>query len=126
MLIPEDVYKLLTLLGFAGWLTYAMVGIGLLWWRYKKPDLPRPIKMNLAIPVIFVCMCLFMAVFAFVSAPVECGIGVAILFSSIPVYAIFVHWENKPAWFMSFEGFVTSRLQLLLKVVPQDPDIKLE
>ncbi|XP_066287940.1 cystine/glutamate transporter-like [Branchiostoma lanceolatum] len=126
MLIPDDVYKLLTLMGFADWLTYAMVASGLLWWRYKKPDLPRPVKLNLAVPVIFVCMCLFMMVLSFVSAPVECGIGAVVSATAVPVYAVFIHWENKPAWFLSSEGFVTSRLQLILNVVPQDPEIKLE
>ncbi|CAH1268341.1 SLC7A5 [Branchiostoma lanceolatum] len=126
MLIPEDVYMLLTLMGFADWLTYAMVASGLLWWRYKKPDLPRPVKLNLAVPVMFVCMCLFMMVLSFVSAPVECGIGAVVSATAVPVYAVFIHWENKPAWFLSFEGFVTSRLQLILNVVPQDPEIKLE
>ncbi|XP_066264911.1 large neutral amino acids transporter small subunit 1-like [Branchiostoma lanceolatum] len=33
MLIPEDVYKLLSLLGFVSWLSYAVVVSGLLWWR---------------------------------------------------------------------------------------------
>ncbi|XP_019632984.1 PREDICTED: large neutral amino acids transporter small subunit 1-like [Branchiostoma belcheri] len=104
MLIPTDVYKLLNLLGFAGWLSCATAVIGLLWWRYKKPDLPRPIKNNLAIPVLFVLLSLFMVVVSFVSAPVECGIGLIILASAIPVYAVFVHWKNKPAWFLSLEG----------------------
>ncbi|KAI8488847.1 hypothetical protein Bbelb_333650 [Branchiostoma belcheri] len=126
MLIPDDVYKVLNLMGFAGWLSSAITVIGLLWWRYKKPDLPRPIKMNLAIPVLFVLLSLFMVVVSFVSAPVECGIGLAILASAVPVYAVFVHWKNKPVWFMSFEGYVTTRLQLILNVVPQDPTVKIK
>ncbi|KAI8518962.1 hypothetical protein Bbelb_022190 [Branchiostoma belcheri] len=125
MLIPADVYGLLNLLGFAGWLSCATAVIGLLWWRYKKPDLPRPIKNNLAIPVLFVLLSLFMVVVSFVSAPVECGIGLIILASAIPVYAVFVHWKNKPACFLSLEGYVTKRLQILLNVVPQDPAVKI-
>ncbi|XP_078663273.1 large neutral amino acids transporter small subunit 1-like isoform X3 [Branchiostoma floridae x Branchiostoma belcheri] len=126
MLIPDDVYKVLNLMGFAGWLSSAFTVIGLLWWRYKRPDLPRPIKMNLAIPVLFVLLSLFMVVVSFVSAPVECGFGLAILASAVPVYAVFVHWKNKPAWFMSFEGYVTTRLQMILNVVPQDSTVKIK
>ncbi|XP_078582489.1 large neutral amino acids transporter small subunit 1-like [Branchiostoma floridae x Branchiostoma japonicum] len=125
MLIPDDVYKVLNLMGFVSWLGLAVTVSGMLWWRYKKPDLPRPIKLNLAIPVLFVLLSLFMVGVSFVSAPVECASGLAILASAIPVYAVFVHWENKPAWFLSFEGYVTNRLQLILNVVPQGPTMKL-
>eukprot|EP00058_Branchiostoma_floridae_P022210 XP_002607700.1 hypothetical protein BRAFLDRAFT_82854 [Branchiostoma floridae] len=120
MLIPDDVYKVLNLMGFA------VTVSGLLWWRYKKPDLPRPIKLNLAIPVLFVLLSLFMVVVSFVSAPVECGIGLAILASAIPVYAVFVHWRNKPTWFKSFEAYVTYHLQLILNVVPHESTVKIK
>ncbi|XP_035662481.1 large neutral amino acids transporter small subunit 1-like [Branchiostoma floridae] len=104
MLIPDDVYKVLNLMGFLSWLGLAVTVSGMVWWRYKKPDLPRPIKLNLAIPVLFVLLSLFMVGVSFVSAPVECASGLAILASALPVYAVFVHWENKPTWFLSFEG----------------------
>ncbi|CAH1250993.1 SLC7A5 [Branchiostoma lanceolatum] len=118
MLIPGDVYKVLNLMGFASWLSLAVTVIGLLWWRYKKPDLPRPIKVNIIIPVLFVLLSMFMVVVSFVSAPVECGMGLAILASAVLVYAVFVHWESKPAWFLSFEVECGMGLVILASAVP--------
>lgn len=71
-----------------------------------------------------------------IATPVETGIGILMILSSIPVYGVFIAWKNKPKWFqramgkddcfvfeaytdcvVPFLGFLTKTLQKLLYVV---------
>ncbi|XP_035680136.1 large neutral amino acids transporter small subunit 2-like [Branchiostoma floridae] len=120
MLSTSDVYTLLNYMGFVYWLCIGVACVGLLWLRYKQPDLPRPIKITPVIPVICTLLCIFVVVMSAISAPIEGAIGLAILLSGVPVYFLFVYWVNKPKAFRSFIDFITTRLQLLMNVVPTD------
>lgn len=34
-------------------------------------------------------------------SPWEVGVGVIVILSGIPVYLIFIHWKEKPAWLVN-------------------------
>ncbi|KAM7053314.1 PREDICTED: cystine/glutamate transporter [Sturnus vulgaris] len=124
MLFTGDLYSLLNFLSFARWLFIGLVVAGLIYLRYKRPDMPRPFKVPLFIPALFSFTCLFMVALSLYSDPVNTGIGFAITLTGIPAYYLFIVWDNKPKWFRKLLGKVTITLQILLEVIPAEEDQK--
>lgn len=81
MLCVSDVYVLINYYGQILWLSTAACTCGLLWLRYKRPDIPRPIKVNIAIPILFLLCCLFIILFPIPKQPWNTVIGLAITLS---------------------------------------------
>lgn len=52
--------------------------------------------------------------------PVQTGIGLLMILTSIPIYLVFVAWKNKPKWFQNgmsechFFDAITKSFQMLL------------
>ncbi|KAL0101805.1 hypothetical protein PUN28_019148 [Cardiocondyla obscurior] len=113
LLIIEDVYVLINYVSFVEALFTTLSVSGLLWLRYKKPDLHRPIKVgniwqfnflnyvSIILPIIFFVICAFLVTFPCYVSPWEVGVGIIIILSGIPVYCIFIDWKSKPAWLVN-------------------------
>ncbi|KAL6266272.1 hypothetical protein P5V15_003132 [Pogonomyrmex californicus] len=101
LLIIEDVYVLINYVSFVEALFTTLSVSGLLWLRYKKPDLQRPIKVSIILPIIFFIICAFLVTFPCYVSPWEVGIGIIIILSGIPVYCIFIDWKTKPDWLVN-------------------------
>uniref|UniRef100_A0A095C198 Large neutral amino acids transporter small subunit 2 n=1 Tax=Schistosoma haematobium TaxID=6185 RepID=A0A095C198_SCHHA len=56
-------------------------------------------KAPILFAIIYVLITLFLVIFAFVAAPTESLLGVAIICTGIPVYIIGCVWKNKPKSF---------------------------
>ncbi|XP_071496386.1 cystine/glutamate transporter-like [Diadema antillarum] len=126
VLTISDVYRLINFLSTTGWIMNGMTCSIVPYMRWKRPELERPFKVPLVIPVVFFLFCVFIVVMSLYSSPVDCGIGLAIFFGGIPVYYIFVWWENKPVWFNQGMDRVTIFFQQLLYVVPpEEPKSKI-
>uniref|UniRef100_A0A8D0GM96 Cystine/glutamate transporter n=1 Tax=Sphenodon punctatus TaxID=8508 RepID=A0A8D0GM96_SPHPU len=104
MLFTGDLYSLLNFLSFARWLFIGLVVAGLIYLRYKRPDMPRPFKVPLFIPALFSFTCLFMVALSLYSDPVNTGIGFAITLTGVPAYYLFIIWDKKPKWFRRLLG----------------------
>ena len=64
--------------------------------RWKHPEWERPIKVNLVFPVLYVLATIVITGLPMIITPIETIIGLAMVFSGVPVYFIFVWWQNKP------------------------------
>lgn len=78
------------------------IGVSVLclpWLRWAQPNLPRPIRVPLVFPVVYLLATLFVTIVPMYASPVETGYGILMILSSIPVYAVCIAWKNKPKWF---------------------------
>ncbi|XP_068181539.1 cystine/glutamate transporter isoform X2 [Antennarius striatus] len=117
-LFVGDIYSLLNFMSFMRWLFIGLVVLGLIYLRYTKPDLPRPFKVPLFIPVLFCLTCFTMVFMSLYSDPVNTGIGFAISLTGIPAYFIFIYFDQRPKWLQRALDSFNRTLQILLMVVP--------
>lgn len=75
---------------------------GLLYMRWKRPDLDRPIKVSVGIPIVFLLICAFLVLMPLYSDPVQVGGGLVVTAIGIPFYFIGIYWRNKPPGFRRF------------------------
>lgn len=120
MLFSGDLYSLLNFLSFARWLFMGLAVAGLIYLRYKRPDMHRPFKVPLFIPALFSFTCLFMVVLSLYSDPFSTGVGFLITLTGVPAYYLFIVWDKKPKWFRRLSDRITRTLQIILEVVPED------
>lgn len=120
MLTTSNVFDLINYYSQTLWLSVGASVVGMLWLRRTKPDLPRPIKVNLAIPYIFLMAIACLVLIPVVTNPKDTAIGLGILFSGIPVYYLCVKWKNKPRSYNTLSGCVLRFLQKLCSCIYVD------
>ncbi|CAG0915577.1 unnamed protein product [Notodromas monacha] len=94
--------------------------MGLLYFRWKKPDAHRPVKVFLPIPIFFLVICLFLVIFPVVERVEEVGVAVLITSLGIPIYCFAVLWRSKPQCIKRFHDITTVQAQKLFLSLPQD------
>nr|XP_057945416.1 solute carrier family 7 member 10a [Doryrhamphus excisus] len=93
-----ETHNLINYVSFINYLSYGVTIAGLLYLRKKKPNLMRPIKVNLLIPISYMVFWVVLLCFSLYSEPVVCGLGMVIMLTGVPVYFVGVWWKNKPKW----------------------------
>ena len=68
-------------MSFALWLVVGVSVAGLLYLRWKEPDLPRPIRVPLFLPIIFLACCVFLVLVPVITNPLETGIYYNLIFT---------------------------------------------
>ncbi|XP_038562474.1 asc-type amino acid transporter 1-like [Micropterus salmoides] len=118
-----ETHNLINYVSFINYLSYGVTIAGLLYYRWKKPNLYRPIKVNLLVPVCYLMFWALLLGFSLYSEPVVCGVGLVIMLTGVPVYFLGVHWKEKPKCIYTFIERATYVGQRLCFVVfPQfDP-----
>lgn len=69
--------------------------LGMLYLRWKKPNLDRPIRVHIILPIIFLLICGFLVVVPCFVRPKELGVGILITLTGVPFYMIFIRWQPK-------------------------------
>lgn len=119
-LFISDVYVLITYSSVVETFFIMLSVSGVLYFRWTRPDMPRPIKVNLIIPIFFVFICIFLIIVPTYQVPWEVGMGFLITLSGIPFYLICVSWKKKPVWFQEKVDRFTVLLQKLLISAKED------
>ena len=94
--------------------------------RFTEPDLERPFKVPLALPVVILLLSFMQLVFPFINRPVKTIVSLVVIISGIPVYYLLVVGENKPVWIHRLEMKATRGLQKLMVSVPEEHDVTSE
>ena len=66
--------------------------------RYTHPEWPRPIRVQLLFPVLYILASAMITVVPMAASPRETGIGTAIILTGVPVYLTLIAWKNKPTF----------------------------
>ncbi|XP_047040600.1 Y+L amino acid transporter 2 [Helicoverpa zea] len=86
MLIPDNLTTLITYCTVVESFFTTLSCSAVLWLRYKRPDLPRPIKVQLWMPIVFVSISAVLLVVPVVSEPVAVIAGALMTLAGVPVY----------------------------------------
>ncbi|KAM4570786.1 large neutral amino acids transporter small subunit 1-like isoform 2-T2 [Fundulus diaphanus] len=119
--ISQDIFSVINLFSFFTWLCVGMAIAGLVWLRITKPDLRRPIKVYLFIPVTFVLGCVFMIIVSFWAAPFESLVGSSIILTGIPAYLLGYKWK-KPHMVKKMLEIFTMFCQKIFMSVPEEKE----
>lgn len=87
---------------------------------YFRPDLPRPIKVNLALPIIFIVCCVTLVMIPTFTEPMNLIVGVLITLSGVPIYYVCVVWKSKPKKYIAITQGIERFCQILFDAVFMD------
>lgn len=93
---------------------------GLLWMRYARPEIERPIRVSIALPIIYLIVCIFLVLFCCVKNTMEVGIGIFFIALGVPVYYVFIVWQNKPQWMLHYCDAFNLFCSKLFMCLPED------
>uniref|UniRef100_A0A1I8IQT5 G_PROTEIN_RECEP_F1_2 domain-containing protein n=1 Tax=Macrostomum lignano TaxID=282301 RepID=A0A1I8IQT5_9PLAT len=117
LLFLADIWTLINLLGFAFNIILTLTMSSLLYLRYSRPNLHRPIKIPLPIPVFVLLWCFGLVAMTIYQAPDQSLKCLGFIAVGIPVYFLCVAWERKPASFQRRYHGLTLALQKVFMVV---------
>ncbi|CAG0923218.1 unnamed protein product [Notodromas monacha] len=128
LLAGKDIGALINYLSFVLWLSCGAAVAGLLYLRKTMPNAPRPIKVSLVWPFLFLIACAFLVFFPLYASPGDTGMGLLIMMTGVPVYFTFVYKHRfseriskKFQWFANFQ----QKLLLLLKPATEEEMVPL-
>ncbi|XP_033625615.1 large neutral amino acids transporter small subunit 1-like [Asterias rubens] len=121
MYMPADnIGQLINYFSFVTWLATGSSIAGQLYLRWKRPDMARPVKVPIILPIIFFIMCLFLVLMGFIAAPIDTFIGTAIICTGFPIYLFGVYWTNKPEWLTNAIRGFTEWMQKVLVCIAEE------
>lgn len=120
MVCWSDVYDLINYFSQVLWFSIGACIAALLYLRWSKPDMPRPIKVHLSLPIIFIICCLFLVITPIIQSPMNTVIAVCITVSGVPVYYLCVRNERQSEILTKIISKLTVWIQKLCVVVPQE------
>ncbi|XP_022094292.1 large neutral amino acids transporter small subunit 1-like isoform X2 [Acanthaster planci] len=118
-LFAADIGQLLNYFNFVFWTGVGVSITGMLFLRWRRPDLERPLKVPWILPVIFVLVCIFLVVFGTIGQPMDTLIGLCISLTGVPVYFFGVYWTSKPKWLLGLIDAATVAIQRTLLLAPE-------
>jgi len=119
-LFVGDIYVLINYASFVESSFILLSIASLLFLRWKRPDMERPIRVWLVIPIVFLLICAFLVFMPLYVEPIQVGMGILITVIGLPVYFIGVHWRNKPKWFNQIMYYCTMGSQKLFQAVKEE------
>ncbi|KAM4705008.1 Y+L amino acid transporter 2-like [Rhinophrynus dorsalis] len=122
-LCVEDVFQLIDYFSFSYWLFIGLSVGSQIYLRFKRPDLPRPVKLSLFYPIVY-CLCsVCLVVVPLYSDPIDSLVGMAVVLSGAPVYYFCLHLppEKQPAFVRKILGLIALYTQKMCMCCPAQP-----
>ncbi|XP_029452882.1 b(0,+)-type amino acid transporter 1-like [Rhinatrema bivittatum] len=117
IIITGDFSSIINYNSVCTWIFFSLTSASLLYLRIKKPDLPRPYKVPILIPILFFIMAVYLVLAPVIDSPqMEFLYIFGFMLISILFYILLVRYKLHP----KFLHKVTLHLQLLLEVAPTD------
>ncbi|XP_034153129.1 b(0,+)-type amino acid transporter 1-like isoform X4 [Esox lucius] len=106
--------------GFTAWFFYAITLSGLLYLKIKKPELPRPYKVPVVIPILVLLAAIFLVLAPVIDNPALEYLYVTLfIFSGVLVYVLFIQYKIC----LGLLEKLTVFLQLFLEVAPAEKNL---
>ncbi|XP_053685136.1 b(0,+)-type amino acid transporter 1-like [Sabethes cyaneus] len=114
-ILVGNIEELIELASFFIWFFYGSAFIALLTLRKTQPNVHRPYKVPLFVPIITLGVSIFLSIVPIVADPSpKYFFAVAFILSGIAVYTPFVYYKIRPTWMNK----VTYLIQMLFEAVP--------
>uniref|UniRef100_A0A7E4UV32 AA_permease_C domain-containing protein n=1 Tax=Panagrellus redivivus TaxID=6233 RepID=A0A7E4UV32_PANRE len=121
--LSDNAITLINYIAISYWLAIAFATASLFYYRLKIPREEYPFRTFLPVAIFFFVGCCILVLFPFYSNWKEALIGLGIMSTGIPVYALFVKW--RPAVFDKASDAITRIVQIVFLVSePVDPSKK--
>lgn len=93
---------------------------------FYRPDIPRPIKVHTALPVIFIICCIVLVLMPSLTQPMNLLIGIAITLAGIPFYYLCIAWKDKPKSYGRISGAIVNICRALFNttIIEGNDEIK--
>ncbi|XP_041668555.1 b(0,+)-type amino acid transporter 1 isoform X2 [Cheilinus undulatus] len=120
VLIPGDFQSIVNFFSFTAWFFYAITLSGLIYLKIKKPELPRPYKVPIILPILVLIAAIFLVLAPIIDDPqIEYLYVSLFILSGAIVYVPFIHYKLCPGLLTKFTVF----LQLFLEVAPAEKNL---
>ncbi|XP_076015504.1 b(0,+)-type amino acid transporter 1 [Genypterus blacodes] len=120
VLIPGDFQSIVNFFSFTAWFFYAITLSGLIYLKIKKPELPRPYRVPIIIPILVLIAAVFLVLAPIIDNPqIEYLYVTLFIFSGVIIYVPFIHFKLCPSLLTKLTMF----LQLLLEVAPAEKNL---
>ncbi|XP_029317077.1 b(0,+)-type amino acid transporter 1-like [Cottoperca gobio] len=120
VLIPGDFQSIVNYFSFTAWFFYGITLSGLLYLKIKKPELPRPYKVPIILPILVIIVAIFLVLAPIIDDPhIEYLYVTLFIISGAIVYIPFIHYKLCPGLLTK----LTVILQLFLEVAPTEKNL---
>ncbi|XP_049597159.1 b(0,+)-type amino acid transporter 1 isoform X1 [Syngnathus scovelli] len=120
VLIPGDFQSIVNFFSFTAWIFYAITFSGLLYLKIKKPELPRPYRVPIILPILVLIAAVFLVLAPIIDDPqIEYLYVTLFIFSGVLIYIPFIHYKLCPNLLTKLTIF----LQLFLEVAPAEKNL---
>ena len=95
MLIPDatNLESLIGFFNFACWTIYGMSIFAVIVLRIRRPEMERPFRIWLIVPVLMTLISLFLVVIPFFNKPIESTLSIAVILLGVPIYFVCVYMK---------------------------------
>ncbi|XP_036928298.1 b(0,+)-type amino acid transporter 1-like [Acanthopagrus latus] len=120
VLIPGDFQSIVNYFSFTAWFFYGITLSGLIYLKIKKPELPRPYRVPIILPILVLLAAICLVLAPIIDDPqIEYFYVTLFIFSGAIIYIPFVHYKLCPNLLTKLTVF----LQLFLEVAPADKNL---
>ncbi|XP_033967083.1 b(0,+)-type amino acid transporter 1 isoform X2 [Pseudochaenichthys georgianus] len=120
VLIPGDFQSIVNFFSFTAWFFYGITLSGLVYLKIKKPELPRPYKVPIILPILVIIVAIFLVLAPILDNPqIEYLYVSLFILSGAIVYVPFIHFKLCPGLLTKLTVF----LQLFLEVAPTEKNL---